>query len=84
MAISTPATDYGVVVMDRDECVKRSLHWLGIAEEGYVEGPVTLGSAANLFARPAVAASIANAYASLALTASTDADRVEQLSNGNR
>lgn len=57
--------------MTRDECVKLSRTWLEIADRGY-RVDTAIGGAANTYARPAVAAAIAQVYATLAISAERD------------
>ena len=57
--------------MTRNEYVAKAQEWLEWAETGYGHN-VPLGNAANMYARPAVAAGIAQVYATLALSAEAD------------
>lgn len=54
--------------MTKDQCLEQSRHWLAIAERGYAVDAKQLGIAANMYARPAVAAAIAQTYATMALS----------------
>lgn len=58
--------------MTRTEHLERANHWLEIAERGYSNDAPQLALAANMYARPAVAAAIAQAHATLALSAESD------------
>ena len=59
--------------MTRDECVKRSRQWLAIAEARYEPiSKMQLGNAADAAALPALAATIAGVWATLAVSAERD------------
>ena len=63
-----------VTGMTRQECIDRSLQWLTIADKGYTESANAAAGKAQAWwsAAPTLAASIANAYATLAITADPD------------
>lgn len=59
-------------MLTRQECINQSLQWLKIADEGYKSH---YGNS-NL---PRLAAAIAQTYATLAITASVEPQRAEDL-----